>query len=171
MRTKTQKQKTKLLLPSAYSLLPNRGYTLIEILVGLTIIGLLFTFGYASFREYSRRQALAGAARKVKADLRSAQGLALSGKKPESNCPILDGYRFNISGSSYSIKAVCGGSDKSIEKDFIPLPNGITSSSANILFKILGQGTNITGQITITLTQAGTNPPQTVTVDSGGKIE
>ena len=45
-----------------------KGYTLIEILVGLAIIGLLFSFGFVSFRDYSRRQTLAGAVKEVQGD-------------------------------------------------------------------------------------------------------
>ena len=60
----------------------NSAYTLIEILVGLTIVGLLFGFGFVSFRDFSRRQTLAGSAKKVQGDLRLTQESALSGKKP-----------------------------------------------------------------------------------------
>ena len=50
------------------------GYTLIEILVALTIIGLLFSFGYVSFRDYSRRQAVSDAVKTMQGDLRLAEG-------------------------------------------------------------------------------------------------
>ena len=64
------------------------GFTLIEILVSMTIIGFLFSFGYASFRDFSRRQALAGVVKQVQGDLRLAQQKALSGEKP-SGCTTL----------------------------------------------------------------------------------
>ena len=38
----------------------NAAYTLIEILVALTIVGLIFGIGYVNFRDFARRQALAG---------------------------------------------------------------------------------------------------------------
>ena len=44
------------------------GYTLIEILVTLSIVGIIFAAGYANFREYARRQAVVSGARQVQGD-------------------------------------------------------------------------------------------------------
>lgn len=156
------------------------GYTLIEILVALTIIALLFGFGYASFRDFSRRQALAGVAKNLQGDLRVAQQLALSGEKPiDANCTgsnSLNGYLFNVSAGGYTITASCSGGSVAATKN-VSLPSGITVSalpSPNpILFKVLGQGTNIlAGQnATISLSQSGTSSSVSVTVGSGGEIQ
>src|SRR3990167_10524628 len=94
-----------------YNIRYTRAYTLIELLVGLTIVGLLFGFGFVSFRDFSRRQAIEGAAKKVQGDLRLAQSLALAGKKPNStycNDPnILDSYSLIIINSQeYDIEIV-----------------------------------------------------------------
>ena len=82
------------------------GYTLIEILVSLPIVGLIFGIGYVNFRDFSRRQALAGVARMVKGDLRLAQEQALAGKKPThafcNPSNQLDGFNFRVvSSQSY----------------------------------------------------------------------
>ena len=61
------------------------GYTLIEILVGLTIIGIIFGVGFASFREFSRRQSLAGGVKTLVGDLRLAQEQAISENPKMSN--------------------------------------------------------------------------------------
>ncbi len=154
------------------------GYTLIEILVGITIIALLFSLGYANYRDYARRQALIGAARKLKTDLRLAQEFALSGKKP-SDCSVLDGYRFKIDTSpeaeTYDIVAVCGGAEKDVDRNDNEVGEGIDISTANpssILFKVLGQGTDLdVGGATITFTQEGTGEELSVTVNTNGEIE
>ncbi len=157
------------------------GYTLIEILVGLTIIGLLFGVGSVNFRDFSRREALKGAVKQIQGDLRLTQSLASSGEKPISsscNSPdLLDSYGFRVSSASsnYSIEAYCTGSLTAVNIKTVTIPSGITVSNPNpnpIKFKVLGQGTNISAgsSAVITVTQAGTNSQATVTVTSGGEI-
>lgn len=150
------------------------GYTLIEILVGITIIGILFGIGYVSFREFSRRQAVAGAAKQIRGDLRLAQEQALAGKKPEGCASKqLDSYSFSVSlPRSYTVQASCAtdpSKSVTLSSDLTivaPSPNPIT-------FKALGQGTNISqsGTATLTLTQAGTNNRVDITVTAGGEIK
>ena len=157
------------------------GYTLIEILVGLTIIGLLFGFGYVSFRDFSRRQALTGTAKTIQGDLRLAQEFALAGQKPDDSlCDspnTLDTYGFNVySASQYKIEAYCTGGVLGIVYKEVNLSPDISLSTPSInpiKFKVLGTGTNIpAGQvITITLTQSGTNTQASVVVGSGGEIK
>lgn len=156
-----------------------KGYTLIEILVGLTIIGLIFGIGYINFRDFSRRQAIAGVAKQVQGDLRLAQQLALAGQKPDDikcNDPnYLNGYDFRIyTATEYRLEADCKGGTV-VSKD-VNLPTGITVTTPSpnpILFKVLGQGTNIPagGTATLTFTQTRTNNKFTVTITAGGEIK
>ena len=101
-----------------YNILPNfknlkiKGYTLIELLVVITIIALLFTVSTASFRGYQKRQNFEAVVRNVQADLRLAQGLALSGKIIDPLCTgNLQGYEFEGNGAhtEYTIKQICMG--------------------------------------------------------------
>ncbi len=159
-----------------------KGFTLIEILVGMTIIGVLFGIGYVNFRGYSRRQVVSGAGKLLLGDLRLAQQLALSGQKPaDVSCTaagrFLNGYNFSIiSDSKYKIQAECsGGAVVTLAKEVV-LPSGIkvsASPNSTVLFKVLGHGTNIdaaTGSVVFTLTQDITNNKYWVTVTSGGSI-
>lgn len=154
-------------------------FTLIEILIGLTIIGLIFSFGFANFRDFSRRQALLGEKRKVAADLRLAQEQALSGNKPSnlscSSPDVLNGFTFYVvDNSSYKIQADCSGGAP-VDVKSVDLVSGVTISipSPNpVLFKSLGQGTNIQSPgLTLTLTQTETGATQTVSVTSTGEIK
>lgn len=155
------------------------GYTLIEILVGLTIVGLLFGFGFVSFRDFSRRQALGGAAKIIQGDLRLAQQQALSGKKPNDakcNSPnSLNAFSFQVNSvSQYTINADCTGG--LVQVKTTNLAGGImlsTPSPNPVKFKVLGQGTNIPGgsSVALTLTQAGTANIFTVTISSSGEIK
>lgn len=153
------------------------GYTLIEILVALTIVGILFGFGYVNFRDFSRRQALAGVVKQIQGDLRLAQQMALSGQKPSDlSCGTLDGIRFGITPPSvYRLRAQCNGAAGFIYKE-VTLPGGITitpdGATNPIIFKVLGRGTNIVSPAAvITLTQTGTNATAIITVASGGEIQ
>lgn len=154
-----------------------KGYTLIEILIVLTIVGLLFSVGYASYRDFSRRQTLAGVAKTLQGDLRKAQQNAMSGIKPTGNMcndpNTLSGYSFDIySNGRYQINALCTGG--AIVTNDITLSSDITIASSldPILFKVLGSGTNIPeGGAVITLTQISTGNTQTVLVGTGGDVK
>jgi prepilin-type N-terminal cleavage/methylation domain-containing protein len=155
------------------------GYTLIEILVVLTIIGILFSVGYANFRGFSQRQVVIDTAKEIQGDIRLTQQMALSGQLPDDlKCTTpntLNGYNFNVlSTSEYQIQANCTGGIV-ISKD-VNLPSGIllsTPSPNPVIFNILGNGTSITsGQnATIVITQTGTTNKSTITISSGGEIQ
>lgn len=156
-----------------------KGYTLIEILIVLTVVAILFGAGFVGYRDFSRRQVVLGAAKIIQGDLRRAQQNALSGIKPDdpkcTNPNTLTGYNFKVaSGTTYSIEADCSGGTVKIGDDHL-LPNGIhmTVPSPNpILFRILGLGTNITGTDTsINLTQDLTTNTSTILIGSGGDIK
>lgn len=154
------------------------GFTLIEILVGLTIIGLIFGIGYANFRDFTRRQALEAAARALTGSIRSAQEMAISGNKPDG-CGQLIGYKYEINETSYSIWAYCSNAEGvtgkfSVGKDNVKLPVEVTmtSSQPSFLFKVLGEGTDITqGDVTINLEQINIGKTVTVTVTQSGEIK
>lgn len=152
------------------------GYTLIEILVGMSIIGFVFSFGYISYRDFARRQSLLSSARRLKADLRLAQGQALAGKKPSSGeCDdegSLNGYDFYIdSTTSYVIQANCAGifvDDKAVE---VSSEISLTADPDRFTFKVIGKGTNLSASATITLTQTVTGNTQIVTISPEGEIK
>jgi prepilin-type N-terminal cleavage/methylation domain-containing protein len=159
-------------------------YTLIEILVAMTIIGTLFGVGYANFRSFSSRQIVLGATKNMQGDIRSAQEMALSGQKPnDANCnssgAYLDGYNFTVlSSTDYEIRAVCNGLPIGSALKTVNLSSGVTISSPlpspnPIFFKVLGHGTNIgVGQsAVIRLIQTGTSNESTITIGSGGQIQ
>lgn len=157
-----------------------RGYTLIEILVGMTIIGILFSAGYVSFRDFSRRQALSGIVKGLQGDIRLVQEQAASGKKPDNpkcnGVNLLDGYNFSVNAASgsYSVAAKCTGGLVEIKNVVLPSDVGITAPLPNpVFFKSLSQGTNIPSgeSVTITLTQTATGDSATLTISASGEIK
>jgi prepilin-type N-terminal cleavage/methylation domain-containing protein len=157
----------------------NKGYTLIEILIVIVIMGIVVTIGYSGLRDYQRRQILVSAARQLKADLKLAQEEALAGHKTTDCTGVLNGYEFlYVVGyqDRYRIRENCTNNDHILIKEVV-LSQGIRMQdppSVNpILFKPLGQGTNIVSGTTITidLTQENTGDTQSVRISASGEIQ
>lgn len=154
------------------------GYTLIEILVSLTVIGLLFGFGFVSFRDFSRRQHLASVVRTLTGEIRLVQSKASVGEKPDDlKCQgtnTLSSYSFRIINStSYQTEANCLGGNVVIKTGSLSDGISMTSTQNTISFKVLGQGTNVPQgtEAVITFTQVGTSNTATVRVTQGGEIK
>jgi prepilin-type N-terminal cleavage/methylation domain-containing protein len=156
------------------------GFTLVELLVVVVSMTILFSLGYANYRDFARRQILAGAVRTTKADIRLTQEFAFASRKP-SSCGDTDtmiGYIFQrVSASSYEIVASCSsGLFPSRRVDLSDKYGGVVIQPfSQILFKVLGQGTDITSggsvDIVLELPTAGAGYTQTITVTSAGEIE
>jgi prepilin-type N-terminal cleavage/methylation domain-containing protein len=152
------------------------GYTLIELLIVITIIGILFSAGYLSFLDYSRQQALLSVVRGIQVDMHLAEDYAISGNKPTACNTLLNGYNFNVtSSSSYEVDANCT-PNSNFQVKTVTLPAGITISAPvpnPILFKSLAQGTNIAGGGTasIVVTQTLTGKTRTVTIGANGNVQ
>lgn len=86
-----------------------RGYTLIELIVVITIIGLLVGASIAGFNTLNKRQTLISSGKEVISLMRTAQQRAVSGIKPAGVCDRLMGYsvKGTINGSSYTLNYVC----------------------------------------------------------------
>jgi len=169
----------------------SNGFTLIELLIVVVTMTLLFGVGFANYRDFQKREYLKTADRLIKADLRLAQEMAISGRKPQEfpgnacETQILQGYRFELDTDnypggrdSYQIDAFCGptlGTATRVFLKAVNLPEGIDMSSIGgsvFTFKVLARGVDIPGaQIGITLNFPGSGVPGiTVTVRRSGEI-
>lgn len=157
------------------------GYSLIELIVVMFVVVTLLGAGVLSYRDFSRRQQVIGAARQVKADLRLAQTEALAGKKPVSGAlscdtptSVLSRYNFRrTSAITYVIEAVCVSPNVTVPVRNVTLPvNTTIDNFTTISFKPIGDGTFMAAgdSITIIVRAAGTTFTQSITVNSSGDI-
>ncbi|MBU0998196.1 prepilin-type N-terminal cleavage/methylation domain-containing protein [Patescibacteria group bacterium] len=155
--------------------LQNKGYTLIELLVGMIIMSILFSIGYASFRKYSRRQVLVSFTRKVKGDLSLAREMSISGEKPNNvfcDSPnTLSGYNFKIiSNQSYKVEALCSGG--TVEIKDVDVQDDLSFVSYNsIFFKVLSKGTNLSSDIEVQIIQESTGNISSIYITKSGEIK
>lgn len=149
-----------------------KGYTLIEVLVVITILGILFSIGYANYRDFGRRQALVGSVKQLEGDIRMVQQNALSGIKPQDticDTNTLTNYQIEMDCNDpddckYTINANC--SDHTVLVQTKTLSGVSISSTQNpIIFELLGRGAS---EAVITLTQEVTGKTSTIIVGTGG---
>lgn len=147
-----------------------RGYTLIEILITMSILTLLFFGGYGAYREFTRRQTLDNFYKEFRVDLSLARERAVSGEKPTGCSGTLAGYAVGFSTESYTVSAVCS-SNVLIKQTSIPSDLQMTGAP-NFTYKVLGQGTNLLPQTTtITIRQISTGRVITAELTKEGILQ
>lgn len=145
-----------------------RGYTIIELLVAMTILLLLSAGMIARFQTFDNKQVTRQAAATLKTNLRKAQSATVTGKKPTAGCSQFLGFAVTFTANDYSIQASCSeGLAGSL--DVVTLPVGVTFNPvpATLLFKSLTGGLTTTVSLILT----GKNTSVSTTVDTSGRIE
>lgn len=163
------------------------GFSIVEILVVIVIIGVIMAVGSVGFRDFSKRQIVVNVKRQILSDIRAAQSDATSGRKP-AGCGenhTLAGYAFEVTGTSnppsYRTFAICtiGSVVQTFTTKQINLTRDVTltvnfssqPSPPNVLvFKPLAQGTNLPSgsRLEIGITSAINN--ELIRVDASGTI-
>ena len=149
----------------------SKAFTLIELLIVVGIGTTIFTVGVAGYREFSRRQLLTDASKKMISDLRYIQTLALIGDKPTGACTKLNGYTFSrIDQDTYTLIANCSNVSTTIKTVDL---TGITFTAitAQTMFKVLGQGTDLAATNTVTLTHTTSGSTKQIIIGTGGSIK
>lgn len=122
-----------------------RGYTLIELLIVITIMGLLVGASIAGFNTLNQRQTVLSAGKEVISLMRTAQQKSASGVKPAGTCDQLLGYSVigTINTGVYSLNSVCNnsGSITTTKIKSAALASGVTfNSTFTVLFNTLTAG-------------------------------
>lgn len=122
-------------------------FSLIEMLVVITIMMLMLGGGIAAYINFNTKQQLVGAARQLQVYLRSLQKKARVGDRPDG-CTRLNGYQMRvIAGSGLVVMgADCDGG--LIATDQYSMTGGVKAqSNIEISFKVLQGGATSLGNI------------------------
>jgi len=149
-----------------------KGFSLIEIIVTLTLMLLLFGGAIANYTRYTDVQKLKQAALTLKNNLRMAQNKAQVGEKPPGiACTQLVGYEVSFTKYSYSYQAVCKPSAVGAPKTSFDLPNNVIFNplpTKSMVFGVLTRGVNIASTTTLTLTSGKSK--YELSIDPKGEI-
>jgi len=161
------------------------GFTLIELLIVTGIIILLSGIGLASYHNFSENQMVTKALEEVKSKTRAAASSAVNNEKDcnvcggsDNDCKTKDGdlllKGWYVDFAEKKIYGQC--EDETFgDNDFTDMDNftiSTTPSTSKILFKTLGQGTDITGQgvaVTISFNE-DSSKQESFFIDKSGSI-
>jgi len=104
----------------------SHGFTLVELLIVITIMASLLSLGLASFTSFNKRERLKQAALTLKATLRFAQTKSISSEKPASDCTQFVGLRVSFTSENYSTQHECSPEGLVGTVDTVTLPVGVT---------------------------------------------
>ncbi len=131
-----------------------KGFTLIELMVALSITAVLGIFGIAGFTKYNQIQVLQSSADNLVNTLNLARSRAISQIKPSDCIGQLGGYSVVISSNTtYELNIVCSGEDFVIQRTILPDKITFTKDSARIFFPVLSR--EVIGAGTIELSGYG----------------
>ena len=152
-----------------------KGFTLIELMVVISVSAILGVLGVAGFTNYNQSQVLQVSANEVVTMLNLAKSRAQSQIKPLSLCPgdnnnLID-YEVTISSlKNYTLYINCSVSGtKEIEQQEKTLPKSLSFDSNPTFFFPVQTGGATAGTISI---KADSDPDdkKTIVIDASGKI-
>jgi len=151
----------------------SEGFTLIELMVAITIMGVLMGATVVRYATYNDKQLVKQAALTLKSDLQMARTNAISGNKPivcnaapGGVLEVFLGYQVSFTVSSYTITPKCSVTVSPVSENIlVSLPEGITfspiPSPASYIYLPLTKGitaapsqvilTNGTDSVTLTI--------------------
>ncbi|MCL4354300.1 prepilin-type N-terminal cleavage/methylation domain-containing protein [Patescibacteria group bacterium] len=152
----------------------NFGFTLIELIISLTVIATLSIIGIAAFVNQSKVSALQSGAAEFYSVLNVAKSRAMSQVKPDNLCigRTLEGYSVVIdSTTTFKLYVNCGGNEFLIKSGKLPTNITFASSpdttSTNFFFGVLTNSVQGAGVVTV----KGYGNSKVLNIDGAGNIK
>jgi prepilin-type N-terminal cleavage/methylation domain-containing protein len=160
------------------------GFTLIELMVSITILIVISGLGVASYNTFNHKQILDQSINTLRSDLSLAQNKALSGEKPAGWCSSdkLNGYKLSFfsggicSNWGYVVKAVCSNgavTSSTVKQICFQSPVSVTLGP-DVFFRVVGQGVEMPdsppNQTKVTVTLSAFNQSSSISVSQQGNI-
>ncbi|MBN1168789.1 type II secretion system protein [Candidatus Woesebacteria bacterium] len=146
-----------------------KAFTLIEILVAISIMAILFTIGIANFRGVQRSKSLDAVKNQIIGDLRQAQEYAQASFKPCTG--ELQSVEFSVtSENSYEVTVNCddGAPNSSSVKAITLNTYTLSPNTGSVEFYPVAGG--VSGSLTITISSSTTTETSTITINDAGEI-
>ena len=146
------------------------GFTLIELVVVFTIIGIMTALGIASFSSFNGSQSVQVGASDVSNMISTAKSRSISQvKPPQCVGKTLNGYQVNVTalGPAYTLSVICGGTTYVIDTKDLPFQVTFANgSTASVLFAVS------TGSVSApaTITVSGYGRTKVISVSTTGNI-
>ncbi len=155
---------------SEYKNILKTGFTLLEIMISITIIGLLFTAGLARYMDFNKTQTLKSSVLDLKNNLRDIQAKANSGVKPTGCTGTFIGYVVHyISTTQYNVYADCITTNGAIKTYTLIAGTKFNASFADITFLALNKGVS-PAPTTITIKHTVNNKTVNLNITASGEI-
>ena len=143
-----------------------KGYTLIELLIYISITGLLITLGTSAYRESQNRQAIRQDVETTLEVLNSAKKEAVIGKKDCSDNFL--GIRITLNSNSITKQAVCQSTQGELRE--YELSVSTLSLTQNFIFRPVSGSTDLTPLgLTFTL-NSSSGHAATINISQAGAI-
>lgn len=169
---KAKKNKIISIIHDSLFMIHSKGFTLIELMVALSITAILGVLGIAGFVNYNEAQVLQTSANEVVTMLNLAKSRAQSQVKLGSKCngQVLDGYRVSIRTSSsarhkFVLMSECAGVTSDLDTKTLP-QNVSFNATTHFFFPVQKGGVETEGSIII----SSGGKTKTITVNALGGV-
>ncbi len=157
----------------------HRGFTLIELMVSVSIMAILTGVGIAGYNNFNRRQQLRRAADTLATELRSVQKRADSGQRPNGCSGILSEYKVSIGAQpplTVGVSGVCDSGDIDVYSfDLHPSIELSTNDGRRQLYFLTAQGSGgnaYMGPNTLTLSHSAlAGETRIINISANGSID
>lgn len=155
-------------MTSTLPLNSRKGFSLIELMVTVTIILIVMGGGIAGYLVFNEKQTVLESANILKAHLHKAQSQAKTGNL--GSCAALSGYRVTVAGTPEVItiqeRCIGGGVGTS---ETTTLPTGVTVTAVDVTYKVLHGGV-VGAESSLNIDVAGSNRTYRFALSEGGEM-